>query len=158
MTEFRPKVPRAYKHHVRPDRCAWDGPGARVDRPLSRTGLAKAPALTTQAPSSALPSPPPAFSSSPSWPFSYSTTTRTLETGGLNLSSAPWLYSHAQFPVHRYVGEWFDPKGEPGTGPVPLDQQREQAVHGLWVAVVIYAILFGVSAVFACIHKLRGSL
>lgn len=61
-------------------------------------------------------------------------------------------------PPRSYVGEWFDPKGEGSSGPVPLDQQRASAVHALWSAVAVYAVLFVLCSVIACVHRLRGSL
>lgn len=48
---------------------------------------------------------------------------------------------------YPYAGEWFDAKGEPGEEPVPLEQQREAAVHNLWMAVIVYGAIGVISAV-----------
>lgn len=58
-----------------------------------------------------------------------------------------------------YVGEWFEVKGEsPGHPPPPLHEQRATAVHSLWVAVGMYALLGVISGVAVCSHKVRGAL
>lgn len=57
-----------------------------------------------------------------------------------------------------YVGEWFDPKGSPGQPPQPLNEQRSAAVHSLWMAVIIYAVMAVVSGIAVCTHRIRGAL
>lgn len=59
---------------------------------------------------------------------------------------------------YPYVGEWFEAKAEPGHTVPPLDEQREEAVHKLWVATGIYGAFAVISGVAVCIHKLRGRL
>lgn len=59
---------------------------------------------------------------------------------------------------YPYVGEWFEAKAEPGHTVEPLEEQRERAVHNLWVATGIYGGFAVLSGVFVCIHKLRGRL
>ena len=59
---------------------------------------------------------------------------------------------------YPYAGEWFDPKGEPGHPPPPLHEQRETAVHALWVAIGMYGVLGIVSGIAVCTHKVRGAL
>ncbi len=58
----------------------------------------------------------------------------------------------------RYVGEWFEAKAEPGHTVPPLEEQREHAVHNLWVATGIYGAFAVVSGIAVCVHYLRGRL
>ena len=57
-----------------------------------------------------------------------------------------------------YAGEWFEMKGEPGKPPEPLHEQREAAVHNLWVAAAIYGAFGALSGIAVCSHKVRGNL
>ena len=59
--------------------------------------------------------------------------------------------------LSRYVGEWFETKGEHGPAE-PLHDQRKAAVHNLWVAAGMYGAIGVLSGVMVCTHKLRGRL
>lgn len=58
----------------------------------------------------------------------------------------------------RYVGEWFEPKGEDGGAPVPLEEQQQLVSAALWNAVFIYLVIGGVSGAIVVVQSLRGRL
>lgn len=102
-----------------------------------------------------------------STPLSYtptpflSFTTGSLFALGLSIFGVLFLSLLAILITHDYpyAGEWFESKSTDPSEPVaPLEEQRIETVHSLWMAVGLYLAIAAASGAAVCVHRVRGVL
>jgi hypothetical protein len=93
--------------------------------------------------------------------LSFTTTIGSLFALGLSIFGVFFLSLLAILITHDYpyAGEWFESKSTDPSEPVaPLEEQRIETVHSLWMAVGLYLAIAAASGAAVCVHRVRGVL